>query len=376
MIIRCAVWCRDGRTPQTGSVEERKRGNPLIVGYAATGVAVIVVVHLAGGANGTQGGYVEHPVFRLAGLLAWGAFVGGTTGWLIRATPARAVLPLGLGTIFAAIGFIVGLWFAVNEQSQSLIDGNERVQLLSSLVGAGAGWAIGASLGLALANKEPGPSGADAWRTRGVAFAVLLLGVLAAWWEARGEPSGRRPGYAVGAGIQRAWLVDAALVAVTLLVVAGIRQRRDTEPPIRDGAGGPMNGIGRAGRGLGCFVLICGLASAPQARRSSETPRQVRANYRTLGSVANAASQYMETRGAVPQDLGSLRRFGAREFGGTVIASFEPLEDGVCVVVGSDHEGIAVVPLVSGIVYLPHQQGSTSQEGGVGIIPACNRALR
>ena len=87
MIIRCAVWCRDGRTPQTGSVEERKRGNPLIVGYAATGVAVIVVVHLAGGANGTQGGYVEHPVFRLAGLLAWygnqtlplGVVLGGVT---------------------------------------------------------------------------------------------------------------------------------------------------------------------------------------------------------------------------------------------------------------------------------------------------------
>jgi hypothetical protein len=281
-------------------VGERERGHRLIVGYAATGAAVIIVVHLSGGANGTQGGYVEHPVLRLLGLVVWGALVGATTGWLVRATPSRAVLPLGLGTIFAAIGFLVGLWFAVNVQGQSVIDGNERVQLLSSPEGAGASWVIGASVGLALATKQPKPSRADAWRTRGVAVAVLLLGVLAAWWEVLGEASGRRSGYAVGAGIQRAWLVDAALVALTLLVVAGIRQRRDTEPAIRDGTGALMNGIGRVGRGLGCFVLICGLAGAPQARRSSETPRQVRTNYRTLSIVGSAASRYMEERGSVP----------------------------------------------------------------------------
>jgi hypothetical protein len=357
-------------------VGERERGHRLIVGYAATGAAVIIVVHLSGGANGTQGGYVEHPVLRLVGLVVWGALVGATTGWLVRATPSRAVLPLGLGTIFAAIGFLVGLWFAVNVQGQSVIDGNERVQLLSSLEGAGASWVIGASVGLALATKQPKPSRADAWRTRGVALAVLLLGVLAAWWEVLGEASGRRPGYAVGAGIQRAWLVDAALVAVTLLVVAGIRQRRDTEPAIRDGTGALMNGIGRVGRGLGCFVLICGLAGAPQARRSSETPRQVRANYRTLSIVGSAASRYMEERGSVPPDLRSLRRFGAHALRGTVIASFEPYEDGVCVVVGTDHDGVAVIPLVSGIVYIPHRHGSLSQEGDVGIIPACRDAPR
>jgi len=357
-------------------VGERERGHRLIVGYAATGAAVIIVVHLSGGANGTQGGYVEHPVLRLVGLVVWGALVGATIGWLVRATPSRAVLPLGLGTIFAAIGFLVGLWFAVNVQGQSLIDGNERVQLLSSLEGAGAGWVIGASVGLAFATKEPKPSRADARRTRGVALAVLLLGVLAAWWEVQGQPSRRRPGYAVGAGIQRAYLVDAALVAVTLLVVAGIRQRRGTEPAIRDGDGALLNGIGRVGRGLGCFVLICGLARAPQARRSSETPRQVRANYRTLSIVGSAASRYMEERGSVPPDLRALRRFGAHALPGTVIASFEPHDDGVCVVVGTDHDGVAVVPLVSVIVYLPHRHGSLSQEGGVGIIPACRRTLR
>jgi hypothetical protein len=356
-------------------VRERERGHRLIVGYAATGVAVIIVVHLAGGANGTQGGYVEHPVLRFVGLLVWGAFVGATIGWLVRATPPRAVLPLGLGTIVAAIGFVVGLWFAVNVQGQSVVDGNERVQLLSSLVAAGAGWVIGASIGLTFATKEPRPSRADAWRTRGVAIAVLLLGVLAAWWEVLGEPSRQRPGYAVGAGIQRAYLVDATLVAVTLLIVAGIPERRGKEPAIRDGTGALLNGVGRVGRGLGCFVLICGLAGAPQVRRSSETPRQVRANDRTLSIVGSAASRYMEERGSVPPDLRSLRRFGARELRGTVIASFEPHEDGVCVIVGTDHGGVAVIPLVSGIVYLPHSHGSLTQEGGVGIIQACRHTL-
>jgi hypothetical protein len=371
----CRLVLREAQA-QSRRVREHERRHRLVVGYAATGAAVIIFVHLAGGANGTQGGYVEHPVLRFVGLLVWGTFVGATIGWLVRATPSRAMLPLGLGTIVAAIGFVLGLWFAVNVQGQSVIEGNERVQLLSSLVGAGAGWVIGASVGLTFAINEPKPSRADAWRTRGVALAVLLLGVLAASWEVLGEPSGRRPGYAVGAGIQRAYLVDAALVAVTLLVVAGIRQRRDTEPAIRRGTGALLNGIGGVGRGLGCFVLICGLASAPQARRSSETPSQVRANYRTLSNVGSAASRYMEERGSVPPDLRSLRRFGAHELRGTVIASLEPHEDGVCVVVGTDHEGVAVIPLVSGIVYLPHSHGSLSQEGGIGIIQACNHALR
>jgi hypothetical protein len=346
VLLLCAVWFGGRRAQQSRPVGERERGHRSIVVYAVIGVAVIIVVHLAGGANGTQGGYVEHPVLRIVGLLLWGTAVGATIGWLVAATPSRAVLPLGLGTIVAAIGFVIGLWFAVNVQGESVVDGNERVQLLSSLVGAGAGWVIGASVGLAIATKEPKPSRADAWRTRGVALAVLLLGVLAAWWEVLGEPSGQRPGYAVGAGIQRAYLVDAALVAITLLIVAGIGQRRDTEPATRDGTGALLNGLGRVGRGLGCFVLIFGLASAPQVRRSSETPRQVRTNDRTLSIVASAAYRYMDERGSVPPDLRSLRRFGAHELPGTVIASFEPREDGVCVVVGTDHGGVAVIPIV------------------------------
>jgi hypothetical protein len=281
------------------------------------------------------------------------------------------VLPLGLGTIVAAIGFIVGLWFAVNVQGQALIDGNERVQLLSALMGAGAGWAIGASIGLALPSTEPKPRRAEARRTRGVALAVLLLGVLATWWEALGERSGRSLGRGAGAGIPWVSLFDAALVAVTLLAVARVRQRRDEEPAMRDTTGRLAKAIGRVGTWLGCFVLIGALASAPQARRASQTTQQVQANYRTLGTVANAASRYMEERGAVPPDLVSLRRFGAHQLRGTVIASFEPVEDGVCVVVGSDHDGIAVVPLVSAIVHLPRRHGGLSEEAGVGIIPAC-----
>jgi hypothetical protein len=171
-------------------VGERERGHRLIVGYAATGAAVIIVVHLSGGANGTQGGYVEHPVLRLVGLGVWGALVGATIGWLVRATPSRAVLPLGLGTIVAAIGFLVGLWFAVNVQGQSVIDGNERVQLLSSLEGAGAGWVIGASVGLAFATKEPKPPEP----TRGARAASPSRCSCSAFWPPGGRSWASRRG--------------------------------------------------------------------------------------------------------------------------------------------------------------------------------------
>jgi hypothetical protein len=353
-------------------MDERRRGRDLLVRYAAIGAAIIVLVHLGSGANGTQGGYVEHPALRLVVLLAWGAFVGGVIGWLARATPSRATLPLGLGTIAAAIGFIVGLWFAVNVQGQDLLDGNPQVQELSELLGAGVGWAIGASIGLAEVNTEPMPSRDDARRTRRVAVAMLLIGVLWASWERSNELDQGLHVRTVAAGVPGVLLLDVALVALTLLVVVGGVGRRRNEGTATSSEGGrSIDRIGRAGMGFGCFVLIAILAAAPQDRRSSETPRQVDANYRSLASVEHAAQQYMEKRRTVPHDLGSLRRFGAHVSSGTAIASIEPLEDGVCVVVGTDNDGVAVEPLVSGIVYLPGRRDSLTEEGGIGIIEPC-----
>jgi hypothetical protein len=351
-------------------VAEGKRGNRPIVTYAVVGAAVVTVGHLGGGAHGTQGGYVEHPVLRFAGLVVWGAVVGGSIGWLARALPPRAEFPLGLGAIVAAVGFLGGFWYAVNVVGESVLDGNPKVQLVCALVGGGAGWAIGATAGVLLTHAEPRPSRTDAWRTRGVAFAVMAIGALAAWWDASGERPWRRADH-LGGFIQDAYLVDAALVAMTLLVVAGVGRRPHAETSSPDGIGGFVNGIGKAGMGLGCFVLVAALAAAPQARSASQTPRRTRANYRTLNTLTTAASRYMDERGDVPPGFGSLRRFGARELGGTVVASVEPLEDGVCIVVGTEHEGIAVDPFVSGVVYLPKTHGDLSEQAGIGIIPPC-----
>jgi hypothetical protein len=264
----------------------------------------------------------------------------------------------------------------VNVQGESIIDGNERVQLLSSLVGGGAGWAVGASIGLALPNPGPKPSPEDAWRTRGVALAALLIGVLAAWWSLTGIRPRHLHHDGARALIPWSMFADAALVAVTLVVVAGIRHRRDDDPPVRDMTRRLLRAIGRSGMGFGCFVLIAALAGAPQARMSAETPRQIHANYRTLSRVSEAARRYMEKRGEVPGDLRSLRRFGALRYPGTVIASVEPLEDGVCVLIGTDHEGVPVDPFVSGIVYLPREHGALSVSAGIGVLPACRRVLQ
>ena len=119
------------------TVDKSSRARSRIITYAVVGVAIVLFLHLSGGANGTKGGFVEHPALRLTALIAWGAFVGAAIGWLASATSTRAALPLGLATIAAAIGFIAGLYYAVNVLGESVLDGKERVQLLSALVGGG-----------------------------------------------------------------------------------------------------------------------------------------------------------------------------------------------------------------------------------------------
>jgi hypothetical protein len=353
-------------------VDERGRVRRVIA-YAALGVATVLVAHLAGGENGTQGGYVEHPALRLIGLMTWGALVGAAIGWLAAQTTLRTTLPLGVATITAAVGFIAPLWYRENVQGSSLLDANEQALLLLGLVGAGVGWAIGASIGLVLPNPAPRPSREEAMRTRGVALAAMLIGVLFAWWSWTDERSRHLRPHGPGARIPWIMLADAALVAVTLLAVAGIR--RHDEPADPDRTHRIAGGIGRAGMGLGCLVLVAVVATAPQGRTSSETPAQRRANDRTLVSVSGAARRYMEERGEVPSDLPSLLPFGARQYPSTVIASVAALEDGVCVLVGADHDGVAVEPFVSRVVYLPRTHGVLSMSSGVGIIPACGGVL-
>ncbi|MGZ4150331.1 MAG: hypothetical protein ACXVQJ_09850, partial [Actinomycetota bacterium] len=315
-----------------------KRGFGSIAACTTLGVGVVLLSHLGGGAHGTQGGYVAHPALRLSLLLLWGAAVGGAIGWLVRALTPRAKLPLGFGTLVAALGFVGGLAFAVHILGQDLLDGNRTVQLASSLAGAGVGWLIGACVGLALATGGPRPTLREAWRIRAIAIVPIVIGVAYAW---ESSPPARAAAHRVAdsRAVQLAFLVDAAMVALPLLLAAGIRTRPADEPPEPEDLDPVARSVRALGIALGCTVLIGLIASAPQSRTSSQTFAQEHRNFRTLDSIQNAAQRYMQRMHALPADLDALRPYGVRLRHGTTVGFFGPVGQGLCVVVGAGPHG-------------------------------------
>jgi hypothetical protein len=348
------VWCFGFRWPTPGAqaqvVARSVRGFGSIAACTTLGVGVVLLSHLGGGAHGTQGGYVAHPALRLSLLLLWGAAVGGAIGWLVRALTPRAKLPLGFGTFVAALGFVGGLAFAVHLLGQDLLDGNRTVQLASSLAGAGAGWLIGASLGLALATSGPCPTAREAWRIRATATVPVVLGVVFAF---ESSPPARAAARRIAEGrvVQMAFLVDAGLVALTLLLSAGTRTRTADEPPEPEDIDPVARSVRAFGIALGCAVLIWVIASAPQSRTSSQTFAQERQNFHTLESIQSAAQRFMQQMHALPPDLDSLRPLGVRVRHGTTVGFFGPAGKGLCVVVGADHDGTAVDPMASALIF-------------------------
>lgn len=324
-----------------------------------------ILTHLAGGENGTEGGYVEYPVLRLAGLIAFGAVVGGALGWLTGASPTRATIPLGIGFSAGSAGFVGGAAVGVNVLGAPLIDGNASLLLTSAVVGAGIGGLIGVCVGFAIARQTGRPTQRESRVLRGVGIAALLVGLLAAWFETSlVGPGGLRTRYL--ASLQVATIVDSAVVGITLAIAAGTG-RASSEPTFEPRA--LLRRLGRAGLVLGCLLTIIVFVVAVQTRAAVETGIQRQANARTADLLAAAAADYRDENGAYPADLEALLASGGRIVDGSFVNFAGPVPGGFCVRVGTDiGRGYAGPPFYSNVVHPrpPKARSWTALEGWAG----------
>ncbi len=304
-------------------------------GFAIFGATVVILTHLAGGANGIQGGYVEHPLVRLVGLVASGALVGGSLGWLAGAGPPRATISVGLASLAGIVGFVVGIVVVV-ALGAAVLDGNSSLLMTSGLVGSGVGWFLGAGTGLALAKDSPPPTSTESWMLRGLGLSAVLLGLVAARFETSlVGPGGLCTLYLPS--LQAVTIIDAALLGLTLLITAGVVR---TTPP-HDPPGPKVETrfaslLGKTGMALGCILLTTVFVLALQSKAAMEAVIQRRANDRTAFSIASAASDYMDEKGAYPADLETLLASGGKIARGSFVNFVGVVPGGFCVRVGTD----------------------------------------
>ena len=285
---------------------------------------------------------------------AWGSVVGAATGCLVASLSYRSLIPIGIATVLAACGFIAGTAVAVHVLGHDLLDGNTNVLMSTALTGAGAGWIIGAAVGAAVSADAPPLTAARAWTLRGAAVAAATTGISLAWMRAA------TPGLW---GLEQrfverslaAILADAALVALTLLLVAG--GRHPAAPETADVHGSRFDGsrfakiVAAGGVALGCVVFIAILAPLHHAFRSVEDARRTSANWRTVDSLSEAARRYQDRVGVYPPDLETLLAAGGELQPGSVVSLVRPSGGRLCLMVGTDvGTGAPAEPFVYGVV--------------------------
>ncbi|HUL83883.1 MAG TPA: hypothetical protein VLX89_00005, partial [Actinomycetota bacterium] len=304
------------------------------------------------------GGAVIGSACLLAGEAAWCAFIGGAIGWVLgtpehKAETGRGGIPLApiLAIIGAAGGYLVGIggpewafvagvvlaWLtrsafrwdsgtasapriAIGVSSfgslaglaagviagSALLDatrvGTDIDGLVAaSLVGAGIGWLIACvACVLVLRRDAPAADPSEARTIRAFAVGAVIAGLGLAGFE-------RAPAdlYAIAA-VQMWTLIDAAIVAVTLAIVAGWRRQTD-----RSGAHGfRLDRLASVGIASACVLVLLGVPAAQAFRDGVASPAaderaslQARANERTASSLGGVANRYWDAHGVYPTNL-------------------------------------------------------------------------
>lgn len=232
-------------------------------------------------------------------LIAVSVLVVGGFIWLFIVKPPRAVTVIGLALMGSIAGYIVG--FIVGAFQYSLLDGPTTGYLTSALIGGGVGLVLGAALGLALARKAQPVTSSQAWALRALAVGALLAGLVTRRFEASMVMPGGG-GMRLLAGLQRITLVDASLVAVLLLIVAGWSAGR----PQRASDDGGLSSLGMVGLACGLlawvgFLLVAWNEPTPAERHQAKVLHQ--ANNLTLQRLTPAANRYHDTHGTFPPDV-------------------------------------------------------------------------
>jgi hypothetical protein len=127
--------------------------------------------------------------------------------------------------LLAVIGGVVG--FGVTRLTGKAILGHpyelDRVLVTLGVLGAGAGWLLGVTGGLVLTRAAPPPTSVTAWALRALAALFVIAALLMPWWGLD------QFGYHINflRPMQQAVWFDSALAAVTCLVLAQRRFRRE-----------------------------------------------------------------------------------------------------------------------------------------------------
>lgn len=295
-------------------------------------------------ATSSGDGYLEFRAAITTVAIAWGAGIGALVGGLAGASPARTMLPLGLGAILGGIGAIGGMAFAVHVLGHDLLDGDRNIQLTSAFVGAGLGWIAGAATGAASGRDVPPLTPSQIRAARFAAIAIVALGLGLA--VSLGRSADLRADQGDAGSAQIASIADAILVAATLAFVAGTSPKADPATPslmARTSA--------RAGLTIGSIVLVTIAACQPGTELDRRTRERVAANAWTATSLAGAGVSYAERTGRVPDRVETLVEAGGMVAPGSHVNGVWLVTRGFCVEVGTDADRSAgVAPLQSVLV--------------------------
>lgn len=283
------------------------------------------------------------------------------------ALPPRVTIPVGFGFLAAVVGLIGGTAFGVNVLGEPIIDGNPTRLLVSALIGAGAGWTLGAGIAIVpAARSSPRTTTKQRIAFGSVAIAVLLLGALTAWFEVSIVGPGGLRRTSLG-WLQGVTVGVAAVVALTLVFSAtGADRRTDSAGPA---AGIWARRIGAVGSCLACIVAVLVVVGAVETRTEVRTAVRQAANARTADSLASAAARYQERNGRYPADLQTLLDVGGRVQEGSVVIAASTVPNGYCVRVGTDTgKSPAGPPFSTAVVHPrpPKAHSWTSAESWIG----------
>jgi len=311
----------------------------------------------------------------MSGVLVVAIPIGAAIAWLSLAGPGRARVVVGFGLASATVGFVAGAVACVVLFDQGPPDGTGTLVLTWALAAAGIGWIAGAVLGALVTSGASSPGSRDAWILRATACLVVLAGLATVRFLGTTVMHGRATVDHPGAELrflpaaQVATLADAAIVALSLLLLAGVPRREAPASEERRPVGSGVRRLGTAGLVVGTLAVAMTGWVAEATRSGQDTATRTRATARTVDDLLRAAEDYRLQTGEYPGDLTVLTSFGGRVAPGTVVRYAGPFREGsFCVRVGTaDGEGGIGPPFYSGIVNAdPRRHGHTSQGAWVG----------
>lgn len=330
--------------------------------HGGSGIRLAPVLAIVGAAGGYLLGRGGPESAFVAGVVA-GVVLAWSTKRTFRwdkGTASAARITIGVSLFAGLAGLVAGLVCIDAAGGRTDTDG----LVVASLVGAAIGWLIACvACVLVLRRDAPATDPSEARTIRAFAVAAIIAGLGLVGFE-------RAPADAYAISAVQMWtLIDAAIVAVTLAIVAGWRGPTD-----RSGArGSRLDRLASVGIASACVLVLLGVPAAhalrdgvASAAADERASLQARANERTASSLGGVANRYWDAHGVYPTNLAVLLAAGGKIGRGSHVNFVGVVPGGFCVRVGTeDGTGHGGPPYFSVVVY-PRPPRQSSWVGGEG----------